>query len=87
MKSEVTLNGSVIDLYGRTVAEVITAKGVNVNKKMTELGLVIHYPFQKGCNHYQDLENKAKKDKKGVWSDSKFEKPWDYRKRMVIKFN
>ena len=36
-----------------------------------------------GCNDFKDIEASAKKVKMGVWSDSKFEMPWDYRKRMV----
>ena len=37
-----------------------------------------------GCNDFKDIEASAKKVKMGVWSDSKFEMPWDYRKRMVF---
>lgn len=62
-------------------------KGVNVNKKMTELGYVVHYPFQKGCNQYAELEKTAKSKKVGVWSDPQFEMPWKYRERMVTYFN
>lgn len=51
---------------------------------MTELGLVVYYPFQKGCEAYKEIEAKAKKAKVGVWNDAKFEMPWDYRTRMGI---
>ena len=54
------------DLYGRSVAEIFDKKGTNINKQMTQLGLVVHYPFQKGCNQYQDLEKAAKAKKVGV---------------------
>ena len=84
LNSEVKLAGEKIDLYGRTVAEVINKAGVNVNKKMMELGLVVFYPFQKGCNDYKFVESVAKTAKSGVWSDKNFELPGDYRTRMVI---
>jgi hypothetical protein len=71
-------------LYGRTVAEVINQKNVNINRKMVEIGLAIYYPFQKGCLDYKDLERQAKSTKSGVWSDPNFEMPWDYRERNGI---
>ena len=71
------------DMYNRTVAEVINVNSSNINMEMMRVGLVILYPFQKGCGHYKPVENKAKELKLGVWSDPKFELPWDYRKRMV----
>ena len=83
--SEVKLNGSKIDLYGRTVSEVITSKGVNVNKEMLKLGLVVWYPFQKGCDEYKKIEAEAKSKKLGVWSDKEFELLWNYRERKVNK--
>jgi endonuclease YncB( thermonuclease family) len=83
--SYVTLNVDKVDPYGRIVAEVMNDKGVNTNEKLTEEGLAVYYPFQKGCKTYESIQDKAKKDKKGVWADLKFENPWDYRKRMVSK--
>jgi micrococcal nuclease len=83
--SQVTLEVDKKDLYGRSVAEIFDKKGTNINKQMTQLGFVVHYPFQKGCSQYQELEKAAKAKKVGVWSDSTFEMPWDYRKRKVIK--
>lgn len=82
--SKVSLIVANQDLYGRTVGEIINNKGININRKMVELGLAIYYPFQKGCTEYKDLEKTAKQSKLGVWSDKNFEFPWDYRKRMGI---
>lgn len=50
---------------------------------MTEIGLVAHYRFQKGCDEYGIVENAAKSANRGIWSDKMFELPWDYRKKMV----
>lgn len=82
--TKVGLIGSKLDQYNRTVAELINHKGVNVNKKLVEMGLAVHYRFQRGCDEYRVIEKKAKKAKKGVWSDPKFEMPWDYRKKNGI---
>lgn len=81
--SDVTLNVDKIDLYGRVVAEIITKAKINVNKKMVEIGQAVHYPFQKGCDAYADLEKTAKKNKIGVWSDPTFQLPWTYRENNV----
>lgn len=84
LNSKVTLVGDKLDQYKRTLAYVINNKGINTNMKMTELGYVAVYPYQKGCNNYKKLEKKAKKAKKGIWSDKNFELPWEYRRRVVI---
>jgi endonuclease YncB( thermonuclease family) len=86
INTEVTLTSEKIDLYLRTVSEVITKAGkVNVNKKMVELGMAVHYKFQKGCDEYAELEKVAKKSQKGVWADSSFVMPWDYREQQVSR--
>jgi len=82
--TKVGLIGSQTDLYNRTVAELVNHKGVNVNKRIVEMGLAVHYRFQRGCDAYKTIEAKAKKTKKGVWSDRKFVMPWDYRKKNGI---
>lgn len=86
LKSTVKLHVCKKDLYGRTVAEIETKSGVNINKKMTESGYVVVYPFQNGCDDYKKIEKTAKDKKLGVWSDAKFELPWNYRTRMVTLF-
>jgi micrococcal nuclease len=86
VNSEITLTSEKTDLYLRTVSEVITKNKVNVNKKMVELGLAVHYKFQKGCDEYADLESVARKNKLGVWADSGFQMPWDYREKNVCFF-
>jgi hypothetical protein len=51
---------------------------------MAEIGMGVYYPFQSGCLEYRTISNLAKSKKVGVWSDPKFELPWDYRRRMGI---
>lgn len=86
INSTVKLIGSQKDLYNRTLAEVVNLNDTLTNLKMMEEGLVAFYPYQKGCQDYRTAEAKAKKAKKGVWSDKNFMKPWDYRKKAVRTF-
>jgi endonuclease YncB( thermonuclease family) len=81
--SEVYLTTEKTDLYMRTVSEVITKNKMNVNKKMVEIGMAVHYPFQRGCEDYAALEKVAKKNKHGVWADPSFDLPWNYREKQV----
>ena len=86
MNSIVTLEHTSIDQYQRTLAEIVTSEGVNINRRMAEIGLTIYYPFQSGCTEFRQYEAIAKSGKLGVWSDSKFELPWEYRKRVGIGY-
>ena len=54
-----------LDKYKRTLAEVISSKGVNVNKKLVEEGMALIYPFSKaGCSSdYSTLEQAAQEGK------------------------
>jgi endonuclease YncB( thermonuclease family) len=63
---------------------VVNSEGVNVNLKMMETGMAAFYPYQKGCNEFRSLERQAKNFATGIWSDSNFELPWEYRRRMGI---
>lgn len=51
---------------------------------MMESGYAALYPYQKGCTAYKPLQTKAQQSKIGIWSDSKFELPWEYRRRVVM---
>lgn len=51
---------------------------------MMESGYAALYPYQKGCTAYKPLQAKAQQSKIGIWSDSKFELPWEYRRRVVM---
>ncbi len=84
MNSKITLNGQKKDKYKRTLARVVNIIGIDINLKMMELGMAAWYPYQKGCTQFRSLETKAKNSKIGVWSDSSFELPWEYRRRMGI---
>lgn len=77
--STLTLRNSSIDMYGRTLAAVISKDNINVNEKLVEEGLLVWYYKQRGCNSYEAIQNVAKAAKLGVWSDPTFVMPWIYR--------
>ncbi len=66
------------DRYGRVVAECWTGKR-NLNAWMVAQGYAVAYR-QYGGDIYDAEEQAAKDVKRGVWS-SRFEMPWDWRKR------
>jgi endonuclease YncB( thermonuclease family) len=84
LNSKVTLKGQKKDKYRRTLALVVNSEGVNVNLKMIEIGMAALYPYQSGCNDFKSMERQAKNSATGIWSDSSFELPWEYRRRMGI---
>ena len=55
MNTNVTLIGSSTDMYNRTLAQIVNKNGININKKMMELGLVVMYPGQKGKINFHNF--------------------------------
>lgn len=72
------------DRYGRKVSEVRLPDGTFVQEVLAKEGLVMVYnQYIKNCPSaavVQQAEALAKKSKRGIWSDSKFLEPWEYRK-------
>ncbi|WP_170864135.1 thermonuclease family protein [Paracoccus sp. SM22M-07] len=66
------------DRYGRVVAECWTGKR-NLNAWMVAQGWAVAYR-QYGGDIYDAEEQSAKNEKRGVWS-SRFDMPWDWRRR------
>jgi micrococcal nuclease len=72
------------DRYGRQVSEIRLPNGTFVQEVLTREGLVMVYrPYLKKCPSASILEQaeaEAKKNRRGVWGDSKFVPAWDFRK-------
>jgi micrococcal nuclease len=72
------------DRYGRKVSEVRLPDGTLVQEILIREGLAMVYqPYLKNCPSaavVQQAEAEAKKSRRGVWRDTKFVEPWDYRK-------
>ncbi|MEG3841411.1 thermonuclease family protein [Microcoleus sp. herbarium14] len=81
----VVLTVTDTDRYGRKVSEVRLQNGTFVQEVLTREGLAMVYrPYLKNCPSASVLEQaeaEAKKNRRGVWGDSKFVPAWDFRKK------
>ncbi|EPG5713472.1 thermonuclease family protein, partial [Klebsiella aerogenes] len=68
------------DRYGRILGEVYSPD--SINEKMVTTGMAWAYRYHgKPTNEkYVTLENKARSEKKGIWSDPKAVEPWKWRR-------
>ena len=69
-----------VDRYGRTIAIVYTADGVCVNEILLKEGLAWHYKEYDDNADWAKMENQARKQKMGLWSQPKAVAPWQWRK-------
>ena len=69
------------DRYGRTVADVISPEGLNINQSLVKLGLAWWYEkYAPEDTVLRDLEKEARENGRGLWSDPNPDPPWEYRK-------
>lgn len=68
-----------IDRYHRTIG-MVTVNGQNVNEELLRAGLARHYKHYDHNLKWTELENEAKREKKGLWAHSNPIPPWDYSK-------
>ena len=70
------------DRYGRTIGDVILPDGANMNQALVKVGLAWWY---RQYAHQDDtlrmFEDKARKDRRGLWADPQPVPPWCWRKR------
>jgi micrococcal nuclease len=64
------------DKYGRLLGEVILPDGKNLNKELVKQGYAVHYKKYSTSAEYANLENIARKQKRGIWglNDGAFSK-------------
>ena len=78
-----TLKTQTKDRYGRTVAEVFTADGLNAGLTLVQQGNAFAYrQYLKQCDEwaYLDREKLAERYRVGVWrAAGGIERPWDFR--------
>jgi micrococcal nuclease len=79
----VTLNITDSDRYGRKVAEVRLKNGTFIQQVLLQEGLAkVYRPYLNKCpskDLIQQAEAQAKEQKLGIWNDTKFVNPWEYR--------
>ncbi|MEG4515391.1 MULTISPECIES: thermonuclease family protein [unclassified Microcoleus] len=80
----VVLTVTDTDRYGRKVSEVRLPNGTFAQEVLIREGLAMVYrPYLKNCPSASVLEQgeaEAKKNRRGVWGDSKFVPAWEFRK-------
>ncbi|PLZ92428.1 nuclease [Fischerella thermalis CCMEE 5198] len=77
------------DRYGRKVAEVRLRNGTFIQELLVREGLALVYrPYLNKCPSKEIIEaaeTEAKANQRGVWSDTKFVKPWEYRSLYKLR--
>lgn len=68
-----------IDRYGRSVA-VVTCGDVEVNKTQVERGMAWVYSKYNKDPALPDLQDKAREERRGIWSDHSPIPPWEFRR-------
>lgn len=80
------------DQYGRAVAVVSIPKLLifeqDISIKLLESGLAVMYRGRDASyggkkTEYTALETKAKREKRGIWSQSSFETPGEFKARLT----
>lgn len=69
------------DKYGRPVVYVYTPEGLDVSAEMLKSGMAWHFKKYDNSDTYNELENKARYKKIGLWQDDNPISPWDYKKK------
>lgn len=79
----VTLTITDSDRYGRKVAEVRLTNGTFVQEVLLKEGLAkVYRPYLNKCpskNLVQQAEAQAQQQRTGIWGDTEFTDPWEYR--------
>ena len=68
------------DSRGRMIAEIYVNEKTCLNKEMLKAGLAWHYKKYSSSSEYAQLEDIARKNKFGLWSDKNPVAPWDFRR-------
>ena len=75
----VRLEESGFDRYGRTLAEVYDERGRNINMLMVQAGLAWAYKEYMTNTAYQDMQEEATRENRGLWSENGYIYPSDWR--------
>lgn len=67
------------DKYQRLLGEVILPSGDTLNKLLLKEGLAWHYKYFDKSKDYAELEEQARKEKRGLWVMPEPMAPWEFR--------
>lgn len=76
----VRLDESGQDRYGRTLAEVYDERGRNINMLMVQAGLAWAYKEHLTNTAYQEMQDEATRENRGLWSENGYIYPSDWRR-------
>lgn len=80
-RESATIKPATRDRYGRTVAEV-QCKGKDVGETQVAAGMAwVFDKYSLGYEHLYPLQEAAKADRRGVWTDPAPVAPWDWRQQ------
>lgn len=79
-KKVVQVESRTVDQYGRTIA-TLTLDGVNLNREQVRQGLAWEYSFHHADRSFIALQNEAQQAKRGLWTQTSPQAPWDWRKQ------
>lgn len=77
---QVTLDVTGTDQYGRTLGFTYLEDGRELGREMVKAGLAWHYKYYNSDTILSNLENEAKRLKKGLWIDKNPMPPWENRR-------
>ena len=67
------------DRNKRLIGEIINSSGENLNKELVKAGLAWHYKQYSSDTVYANLENEARKNRVGLWTEINATPPWKWR--------
>lgn len=76
------------DRYRRSIANVFYNDSLNLSSQLLKNGLAWHYLKYSKDTELQKMEDKARKNKIGLWQDPQAIPPWewrDYKKKKIKK--
>jgi micrococcal nuclease len=82
---EVTIQKVTIDTKNRIVAHVILPDGKSLARELLKAGYAWHYKQYSNDKDLDQLEQEARKQKKGLWIETNPMSPWDYKKAQKEK--
>ena len=72
--------------YGRLKVWAYTPNGNDVSAEMLRAGLSWHFRKYDNSSLYSQLENEARKNHTGIWTEANPISPWDFRKNSNKRF-
>ncbi|HEY1114373.1 MAG TPA: thermonuclease family protein [Chitinophagaceae bacterium] len=80
-QKQVSVEEKDVDRYGRIVG-IAFVDGLSVNEEMLRSGLVWHYTRYDDNPQWAQLQEEARRAKKGLWQDKNPVAPWEWRQEQ-----